>query len=244
MDPPSSIPPPPPPPPPSSSSCPLLGSSRSPSPTTAYPPGSTAGLGAWRLSRRRAATSPLRSKRFVSLPAALFSVRLSVEPQIVCPSLMAPPVAGPAITSVPPDIAASSPGVRPVNTQGPCSGPCCAGGPGQRHSGIDVCSSPGCSQSGTAPPVPISSCDDASVFVVGRHGSDGRCSHRRSHPGRTHSLRLYGEPYQNQRRGKRDETLGSQRRRGGSSTIESPRAETRGTARRIGGGWGGRSGGA
>ena len=34
------------------------------------------------------------------------------------------------------------------------------------------------------------------------------------------------------------------RRRGGSSTRESPRAETRGTARRTGGLWGGRSDGA
>ena len=73
-------------------------------------------------------------------------------------------------------------------------------------------------------------------------GNDGRCGHRRSHRGRTHSLRLYGEPYQNQRRGKRDETLGSRRRRGGSLTRELPRAETRSTARRTGGGWGRRSG--
>ena len=107
--------------------------------------------------RRESRHAP-RPKHCVSLPSALFSVRLSVEPQRVCPSSMAPPVAAPAIASVPPDIAESSPGVRPVNTQGPCSGPCCAGGPGPRHSGTEVCLSPGCSQSRTAPPVPVSSC--------------------------------------------------------------------------------------
>ena len=73
-------------------------------------------------------------------------------------------------------------------------------------------------------------------------GSDGRCGHRRNHRGRTHSLLLYGEPYQNQRRGKREETLGSRQKRGDSSTRESPRARTRGKARRTGGGWGRRSG--
>ena len=52
----------------------------------------------------------------------------------VCPSAMAPPLVAPVIASVPPDIAALSPGVHPVNTQGPCNGPCCARGPGQRHS--------------------------------------------------------------------------------------------------------------
>ena len=102
--PPSSVPPPPPPPPPSSYSCPLQGSARSSSLRSACPPGSTAGLGAWRLSHRQAATSLPRSKRFVSPPAALFSVRLTVEPQRACPPSMAPPVAPPAIVSVPPGI--------------------------------------------------------------------------------------------------------------------------------------------
>ena len=68
--------------------------------------------------------------------------------------------------------------------------------------------------------------------------SDGRCGHRQNHRGQTHYLRLYGEPYQNQRRGTRDETLGSRRKRGDSLTREAPRAGTRGTARRTGGGWG------
>ena len=62
---------------------------------------SAAGLGAWRLSRRRVATSPPRFRRFVSPPAAPFWVRLSVEPQRACPPSMAPPVAPPTIFSVP-----------------------------------------------------------------------------------------------------------------------------------------------
>ena len=70
---------------------------------------------------------------------------------------MAPPVAPPDIVSVPPGIVLSSPGVHPANTQGPCSGPCYAGGPGPRHSGTDVCPSPWYNRSGTAPPVPFSS---------------------------------------------------------------------------------------
>ena len=72
-------------------------------------------------------------------------------------------------------------------------------------------------------------------------GDAGRGRHRRSHRGWTHSLRLYGEPYRKRRRGRRDKTPGSRRRRGGSSTRGLPRAKTRGTARRTGGPRGGRS---
>ena len=50
------------------------------------------------------------------------------------------------------------------------------------------------------------------------------------------SLRLYGEPYRGQNRGRRDETPVSRQRRGGSSTRETPRAGTRSTGRCAGSG--------
>ena len=69
-----------------------------------------------------------------------------------------PSVASPASTFVPPGPASSPTGVHSASNQGPCNGPSCAGGPGQRHSWTDVCPSPECSMSGTAPPVPSAAC--------------------------------------------------------------------------------------